>query len=212
MLILIASELWTVGYGVVKRVGYIPLPEVGGFPLLLGRESVLGVYCPRVAGNRMEDISRGRQLKQAWGWKHEQIWQGWWKDKQWLLEPHYLLSSTHHPTPNSREKWRGSDVVPAARKSLYLSTACSSLPRMSQDHFNLSKLPIERVVGKLLISADTRILFWWLLQLSIDSRSLDSSCHLCVFQMSSYLFLVWRLLRIDFNSNLPSDHKTFCQQ
>lgn len=43
-----------------------------------------------------------------------------------------------------------------------------------------------RVVGKLVISAYICILFWWFFHLSMLSRSLDSSFHLCVFQMNSY--------------------------
>lgn len=114
VLLLLASEVWTVGYGLMKRGGYIPLPEVGGLPVGLERESVLGAYCLTVAGNRMGDTSRRRQLEQAWCWKHEQSWQGWWKERQWLLEPRYLLSSAYHPTLDSKDKWRGSDGVSTA--------------------------------------------------------------------------------------------------
>lgn len=118
VLLLLASEVWTVGYGVTKRRGYIPVWEARGLPMGLGRESVLGAYCLRVARNRMGDVSRKRQLEQAWGWKHEQSWQGWWKERQWPLEPCYLLSSTYHPTLDCRDKWRGSDGVPAAGEFL----------------------------------------------------------------------------------------------
>lgn len=93
--LLLASQVWTVGCGVMKRRVYISLPEVGGVCNVLERETVLGVYCLRVAGKRKGDVFRRRQAEQEWGWKYEQSWQGWRKETVTAGAPLCSLTTQH---------------------------------------------------------------------------------------------------------------------
>lgn len=77
----------------------MPLSEVGGLPTGLGRESVLGTYCLRIAGKRMGAVSRRRQLEQADSMSRADKA----GERQWLLDPRYLLLSTYHPTLDLRQ-------------------------------------------------------------------------------------------------------------
>lgn len=135
--LLLASQVWTVGCGVMKRRVYISLPEVGGVCKGLERESVLGTYCLRVAGKRKGDVFRRRQAEQEWGWKYEQSWQGWRKETVTAGAPLCSLTTQHWTLETSGESVMGSQLLESS--CACVSRGCSSLSRASQVGCSVSK-------------------------------------------------------------------------
>lgn len=88
--LLLKYEQWALEWGKEGSIYHSPVKGVS-VSLELERESVLGAYYLRAAGKGKGDVFGRRQAEEEWGWKYEQSWRGWWKEKQWLLEPHCHL-------------------------------------------------------------------------------------------------------------------------
>lgn len=118
ILLLLASQVWAVGFGVVKRRVWSihhSCVKKASVNLELERESVLGAYCLRAAGKRghsQEKVSRTGMGLKIWAELTRLVKgvSGYWG--------HTVF--TYHPALDSRDKWRVRDGVPASREFLCL--------------------------------------------------------------------------------------------